>query len=396
MVVLVVRQVVSFAQVYTNGLFTVAKDPIAFHTQVSMGFGPLTRDNYGVVLGSIYQAFGASHLLGCEFSQIAMSLALIVMVELFFRVGLERGAPRLILIFGLLPSMLLNTSVTSREAFQVLFLLSFVLGILSLKQDGVTPTGVLVPAAGLMLGFSHQGFSLLIFILLPVSLLWLARTRPNVLMGGIFFFALIGVLFGGRIYSSLTRSSNVLSKLESGMGLEYIDGYQESVERSRTDFDATLDLSSVGSLMKTGPPVLLNYMFSPLPWQVQGYTDLYGFGESLVRFFLLVGALRMLKKSSGDHRSDLFLLFIMFALVELMWATGTSNWGTAFRHRTVAYGVLVVLGGPFFVRTKLEELEDGASTRPVKKSLRAQIRERRTRSGTRRATLGKKRRRTGQ
>ena len=36
------------------------------------------------------------------------------------------------------------------------------------------------------------------------------------------------------------------------------------------------------------------------------------------------------------------MIFLMWFSIELIWSIGTINWGTAFRHHTVAYGLLVL------------------------------------------------------
>jgi hypothetical protein len=91
--------------------------------------------------------------------------------------------------------------------------------------------------------------------------------------------------------------------------------------------------------------VILNYWFSPLPWQVRGLLDLYGLGESFVRLVLVWGLLLSFRKIPKEMKFEHLLLVGLYLLVELMWAAGTANWGTAFRHRVVGYGLLVVLGG---------------------------------------------------
>lgn len=57
-------------------------------------------------------------------------------------------------------------------------------------------------------------------------------------------------------------------------------------------------------------------------------------------------------------------LAIMFIAMEGIWSAGTANWGTAFRHRVVAWGLLVAVGGHFFYQA--EETQDSSALKKAK------------------------------
>ena len=363
---------VSVAQVHLNGLPTVDADAINFQEFCAGGYGNLSREPYGVFLTTVYQLVGPSHLLGCELSQIAFSLALLALIELFYLFGLQKHAGKLILVFGLLPSVLLNTSVTLREPYQVMAFLFLALGMVKLMRDGIVPFPiVLVLVSMVLLALLHQGFALLIFVLAPFGLMVAGSRRPEILVLGFVCSSVLMLGLGGKLFAKLSQHSSVVSQLEKGKGLEYIDGYQESVQRGRSDFSTFLDLSSPGAVLKTGPIVMVNYMFSPLPWQVRSALDAYGFMETLVRATLFLGLLLGLRRIKSSHRGEYFLILGMYVLVEVMWASGTANWGTAFRHRVVGYGLLVILGGIGLLGQETDEESPGLRTL----SPRARIRE---------------------
>jgi hypothetical protein len=87
-------------------------------------------------------------------------------------------------------------------------------------------------------------------------------------------------------------------------------------------------------------------MFAPFPWQVGNIKDVCALLESMLRFALLFFAVSSWRRSSGEARSYYNFLFIIFLGMELMWALGTINWGTAIRHHVPGYSVLVLLGAP--------------------------------------------------
>lgn len=373
--VFVIRQAISIGQVYFHGLPTVNLDPIEFHTAAKTNYGPLSRDPYGQFLGAFYTLFGPSQFLGCQLSQVAFAVSLVVIIELTTFFHIERSATRIVLIFGLLPSCALNTSVTSREAFQMMAFLLLCLGVLRTVRDGMGIATALVPISAALLVTLQQGFGLLILLILPLAGLWIAREQPKAILVILVVSGAVLLSLGPSLWSFLASHSTVVQRLEQGEALDYIDGYQESVERGRSDFGVFLDLSSPWSAARTGPQVLLSYLFAPFPWQIDESIDVFGAVESFLRLYLVAGAVKTIRKTTRAPRSHKLLAFAMFATTEVMWAAGTSNWGTAFRHRVVAYGLLVILGAGTFGDGE----RSATNRRRTTKSARARIRERRRR-----------------
>jgi hypothetical protein len=99
-------------------------------------------------------------------------------------------------------------------------------------------------------------------------------------------------------------------------------------------------------LVKTIPLIFVYYMFAPFPWQVGSVRDIYALIESMLRFVLLFSAVSSWRRSSGEARSYYGFLLIVVLGMELVWALGTINWGTATRHHILGYSVIVLLGAP--------------------------------------------------
>jgi hypothetical protein len=92
--------------------------------------------------------------------------------------------------------------------------------------------------------------------------------------------------------------------------------------------------------------VFVEYMFAPFPWQVENAKDVWALLESMLRFVLLFFAVYTWRRSSGEVRSCYGFLLIVVLGLELGWALGTANWGTAARHHVVGHSVIVLLGAP--------------------------------------------------
>ena len=345
--VLFVHQVTSILQVALEGLPTMKMDPMSFNSFAMTGDGRLAQNTYAQFLHIVYSTFGPSHFLGCQVSNIFFSMALMIQVQLLVFLGYRQTLPKLILVFGLLPSCVLNTSVTLREAAQMFCYLAIALVLVRTCREGFTSRTLLLIPVSLMLVNLHQGMAALVVTVIPLSLAFALQARPAVLASLLIVMFSGGILVKDKVLEALSEKSATLQHLSAG-NVEYFEKYAENVGESRTSFGVSLDLSSPGGALKTAPRVIFYYLFSPLPWQIRGMLDLVGTFESALRIALCVFAVQTLRQSSGSARREQFLLGFLFFVIEIAWAVGTSNWGTALRHRLVAWGILVAIGGALF------------------------------------------------
>jgi hypothetical protein len=348
LVVLFAHQLASYVHVYVNALPTVSEDSSGFNAAGRMFFEQTFSVSgmfYVQLLAHVYQFFGYSQFLGCQLSQLAFALSLILLIETALMLRLETSVVNwCILTFALLPSCWLTTAVTMREAFQMTGFLLICYGLLRLRVKGVDHLCVVIPIGALWLLVFHNGFAVFLLFAVPLGLSWATGAKFDrfllALAGG---FVLL-FLFGENLWGLMLERSISLHRILDGEGLEYIDQYADQVFEGRTDFDVNLKLDSVGSFLQTGPIVYAYYLFSPLPWQIRAALDFEGVFESCVRMYLFYFSVKGVFRARGEARSVQAFLLILFLLMELTWAAGTANWGTAIRHRLVAWPLLVLLG----------------------------------------------------
>lgn len=361
---------------YLYFLPVVGSDSSAFHyaayylVNPHEGATPLGELAYVKMLGFLYQWFGISQFLGAQMTHLAFSGCVIVFVELGCLLQLESKRMRnAVLLYGLLPSCALHAAVTMREIFQAFGFLLLIYGLVRLRLKAPDLGSLTIPIGSLVLLFSHKGFALFLILALPLSLAWATGMRINriVTTGAVVFAVLF--LFGEDLWKLMLENSYSLRAIAEGQGLEYIDQYADQVERGRSDFDVNLKLDSPGNFISTAPVVFIYYLFSPLPWQISATLDLEGFAESLIRMWLLLVSVNRFRSATGEERKLRFYLIAIFLLMEMTWAAGTSNWGTAVRHRLVAWPLLVLSG--MWEASK----EESAAAKPMRLTRRQKMRE---------------------
>lgn len=96
--------------------------------------------------------------------------------------------------------------------------------------------------------------------------------------------------------------------------------------------------TSPAELLSHFPIRLVYFFFSPFPWMVSGLSDLLGLLDAGLILLLFVAGLR----GSRGKRSALVPLWLVFLVVSTAFSLGTSNYGSALRHRGKLIPLLIV------------------------------------------------------
>jgi hypothetical protein len=311
---------------------------------VAWGNSVVTYNNF---LGFFYRVFGASSFFGGELSVLAFTLSCVVLVKLVYLLDLRHIRVGIVLFFGLLPSAVIFRSVTLRESWQALFFLLYVYWTIRLwKQPGILNVSFLLISVS-CLALTHHGFAKIAMYLIAISVFWWICDRKK----GVRCARHVRLLFAGLLVACVIMLiPKVGWYMSVGQVLKGVEWFrQEAVEvapYARAMYGVVLDTSSVLGTVKTISMMFVQYMFAPFPWQVGNVKDIYALLESMLRFVLLFFAVSSRRRFSGEARSYYSFLLIIFLGMELMWALGTINWGTATRHHVPGYSVLVLLGVP--------------------------------------------------
>jgi len=302
--------------------------------------------NYVSSLGFLYHTFGASLFFGEELSVLAFVLSCVVLVKLVDHLDLRRFRVGIVLLFGLLPSAMIYRSMTLRESWQALFfLLSVYWAIRLWKRPGILNASFFLMFV-LCMSSLHHGLARYAVYLVVISICWSITGRKK----NVCWARHLRFLFAGMLIVCIILLSRKLGLLMTvNQAFEGSAGMRQSLlayEDVRSVYSLALNTSSVYGLVSTIPKVFAQYMFAPLPWQVENVKDILALLESMLRFVLLFFAISSWRRSSGEVRSCYSFLLIAFLGMEFVWMLGTVNWGTAIRHHVPGYGVIVLLGAP--------------------------------------------------
>jgi len=301
---------------------------------------------YPYVLGFIYYITTDSLFLGSLLSAVAWfaSGSIFIKTMRLFSIS-KSNQSKAMLIYVLLPSSILYTSVTLREPYQLLFVNLAIYSALKIYMNRSFAHWLFLAVAMIGMGVLHGALLALgLFVMITTLImltLWRGRhfSFKNLLlvMPLIVPLALYGLLF----------FSDIAYNLDEGLGTaisNYQSGALVDAEGARANYKVGdfVEFKGVSDLILFVPVSIVQYFLEPFPWHVSSVTDLPVVFENALRAWLIWQALFALRHMKDRRERSVLLVFLSFILLETMWSLGTINWGTAARHHIPGTGLLLI------------------------------------------------------
>tara|TARA_B100000768_G_C11277199_1_gene376546 strand:+ start:1036 stop:2166 length:1131 start_codon:yes stop_codon:yes gene_type:complete len=298
---------------------------------------------YSIFLGSIYSVTLNSIFLGSVLSCLAWLGSAIALNKSIQLLGINKKyRDRALLIYAIIPSSILFTSVTLREVYQLLFinLLIYSSLMILIKQNQKYWILLLVSTFGM--GMLHFGL-VLYAILGAVITFYFTSIRGNKALSlelFIFYIPLLAILgYGGINFFVELVPFDFADGLASA-----VQSYQAGHNESRAMYSFKPEISGMLDLILFMPISLGQYLLEPMPWRIATPLDLALFIENIFRAAFIYFALRNTFTVKAASKTPLIFLIFMFLALECLWALGTVNWGSAVRHHIPGMGILVIIG----------------------------------------------------
>ncbi|MBV1879659.1 MAG: hypothetical protein KUG79_18595 [Pseudomonadales bacterium] len=296
-----------------------------------VGYSPLGAQFLNAVLGTLavgYFALACSRMWGWQAAQYsAYLLAVFPFLIVYSAVGLREA---FILVFFAMGIYALTNYCYSRNKLSLVWaLLLFYLSSLFHDAMAIAIVGaifalLLRPILVQRLNYLVKGF---LFGLLGLAALSMCY----------FFISDISFNKLGNLAELDIKSLGHLSQARASGGAAYLVGF---VPNSGID------------LIWHFPIRLVYFLFSPFPWDVDSPQQIFGLIDSLI-YLSLITLLFLHRRELMKNPAVIPLLMVIFSLA-LVFAFGTSNFGTATRHRAKFCIVLVILIAPLLLRRKAQ------------------------------------------
>lgn len=246
------------------------------------------------------------------------------------------------------PSLILFTSAVSREAYQIMLIcasISFTVKILYFKK--IIHYFLLI-FCSIILSLFHKAFFFFAIANLSIAMIPLVLNFITLKLKFIFSILIISILF------IVIQNYDNFGYKQFAKGLpSAVETYQNGLlinSITRADMRTyPISIFDYTDLLIFIPISIYDYFMQPFFNKIASVGDLLAFVENNLRVLLIFScAVCFWKVRPLTNLKYIFYLFFSFCFIEVVWALGTSNWGTALRHHTTAIPVLILFFVSFF------------------------------------------------
>ncbi len=358
------RLVIAFVNGFVGPTYGSSDDALGFHVMAAEVSQNLVFDVfvighiYWYILGIFYFITTDSLFLGSALSALGWLASAFILLRIMRILSFKMSNQwRVMLIYALIPTSLMYTSVTLREPFQLLFINLALYAALKIYFHRSNAHWLVLFLAVVGMGAMHGALLVSgIFIIVGTLFLLTSRNRKGVSFTKVVLVTPIVILclfYGFSLFTSLTSYGD---RLDDGLDVAvrvYQEGTLSDGEYARANYITDIEIDGLGGLILSLPTFLFQYLFEPMPWKIGSMVDVIALLENMLRFWLIWNALKYLVGSYLNkpmfvahnyfgYERCILLIFLSYLVMETLWSLGTSNWGTASRHHLPSLGLLLV------------------------------------------------------
>jgi|APSaa5957512535_1039671.scaffolds.fasta_scaffold51346_2 4-amino-4-deoxy-L-arabinose transferase-like glycosyltransferase len=323
---------------------------------------------YPYALGVIYAFTTPSLFLGSFLSVVVWTASAFILVRSMRLLSFGKSNQiKAMLIYALLPSSIIYTSVTLREPYQLLFINLAIYAILKIYLNKSLAYWPVLFCAVIGMGILHGALFVFGVFLVVVTLLMLSlRYRRSKKHFSIRKLVLVvPLVICVMIYGINYFNSHSYGNYAEGQNTDYstkIECFQNGLISTgggaRSNYKSSVTIDSKFALLYFVPVNLFQYFFEPMPWHIDNIFDSLVMLENILRAWLLWKAWMWLRSVSVQRKKPVLIVMISYLFLECMWSLGTVNWGNAVRHHIPSVGLLLIVafayGGASFKKSRTD------------------------------------------
>lgn len=311
-------------------------DTQLFHLEALQYKNMKFLDNpYSYIVGIIYSLCKNQRIIAHYFNLLLSMSTLVTTINILKELNINYKIIVITtFILGILPNYAMLSVILLRESIMIFFLaisllefikwwkygnlISFAKSIIYVLLSSIFHSGVIANAIGYMI----------VFILFNNKEREMKIDLKSIL-SVVVTIVLISTLSGGFSDLFLSKFQNVGSIEDINYSLELGETGGES------SYDVGGEINSFADIIINSPIRAFYFLTSPLPWQWRGLNDIIAFLFSAMLYIIaFIYAAKAIKGSNKEKNRSLIKALIIICIAgAIVFAWGTSNAGTAMRHR---------------------------------------------------------------
>lgn len=306
---------------------------------------------YSKILAFFYFLGSPNELIPGILNITVHTIALIFLYKIYLLV-LKSNKVALIsvLLFTIYPLTLVNTVITLREIYVILFILIFTYSILKYHEQKKW-IYIFISIIAILCGSVFHIGLIGLFLFLAIYFLIFSKMQFN-------FKIIIFITFMMIFFVFITTTEN--TKIQSILNEDENTTTQNDISSSsRADY--MIAKQSGGFLNKIKQEVY--FVLKPFPWEIRNLSDVIGFGNVLlILLSFFIGVKLYLK----DRDEKILIVLLIVAITYFVFALGTYNYGSALRHRDKSSMLLLMFACQcFIIREKRDVNEYLQNTKKI-------------------------------
>jgi hypothetical protein len=279
-------------------------------------------------------------LIGNSVSVFIWFVSALVLLKSLNIINVSKSKIALVLfLYSFLPSSIAYTSVTLKESVMLLLMNTLIMSYLSIVIKNNAKYYLLFFIVSLFIMFMHIVFFVVFFLLYILLIFTFCYKRFQkiifIFITGIFF-----LIFNFFFLDYVIQSLNIIINGQYVSRATYLENFQ--IDKNIFSF--------LGFVFTA----YIKYNFMPFIFYVENFADAVLLFENFLRFILfLIMLKKIFKYSKHKVYSNYLFIFLLYFIIELIWALGTQNWGTASRHHIPTFGLLLVASFFDFQKIKI-------------------------------------------
>jgi Dolichyl-phosphate-mannose-protein mannosyltransferase len=306
---------------------------------------------YSGVLAVIYGCVGVSDFAAQLLNTVAGTFSVAVLTAACNRMWGKKTAYKAGLLLAIFPALLIYSAVTLREAF-ILSLFScaayavvryslsnrfrwLVVAIIFLLISAMFHGAMAFGVVGLVVAVMYR------FMSMPTSNQNLALQRRLLVIFMAMMLFVASVLLLDKIF--IPKVGNL-----GAVDTELVSNLVASRAQGNAAYLTGLSVGSSFDIVWQAPIRMAYVLFAPFLWNVNSSVHLFGLIDGTIYLMLSVVLIRH-RKRILKNPAALMLLGVLLSLA-FVYAFGTSNFGTAMRHRAKFYVAILIIVAPVLLQ----------------------------------------------
>lgn len=312
---------------------------------------------YSGLLSIFYACVGPSRTGAQLLNALAGTAAVAVLSLTVWRMWGRTSATRCAWLLALFPALLIYSAVTLREAFILAIFSCAVYAAVRFSEYWRVAWAIVSVSFFSVAATLHGGMAFgIVGLFAATAYHHLSRSTgtAKARMQRQFVVGLVMVLSGATLVVFLDQV--FVPKLGNlgSLDTELVADMVTSRAQGGAAYLTGLSVNSPVDILWQAPIRVAYFLFSPFPWDIRSPSHIFGLVDALLYLTLTILLFRFRKELMANP-AVMIVLGILLALA-LVYAYGTSNFGTAMRHRAKFYVAIVLVVAPVLLRKKKRRL----------------------------------------